>query len=260
MFSNIFGLVLLLLALVHITSGHMEMVEPPPRRSSHNPYFQKKGDVDDDIMSPLSDKRPFPCQGASKGPSVNTYSAGSSVKIKIAGGTPHQGGTCQFVISYDSKNWVVLKTVLRDCLNSGLNFDVPLPANAPSGEAVLAWTWISKEGNRDFYMNCADVTIKGKLGGSITGPKLAIAQLPSYPKIPEYPEKGWDDVSIFEKRPMITINSNGSISKNGKSDIQVDLDVGNNPKKNKEKGKGKGNDKGKDKDKGKGKDKNWRNT
>ncbi|ORX88341.1 putative endoglucanase precursor, partial [Basidiobolus meristosporus CBS 931.73] len=175
----------LVLFQVQLGSAHMEMVEPAPRRSSHNPYFEKKGDVDYDIMSPLSEKRPFPCQGAPKGSSVASYSAGSSVKIKIAGGTPHKGGTCQFVISYDTKNWVVLKTVLLECLNSGRSFDIPLPANAPSGEAVLAWTWISKEGNRDFYMNCADVTINGKPGGSITGPKLAIAQLPNYPKIPE---------------------------------------------------------------------------
>ncbi|ORY05625.1 hypothetical protein K493DRAFT_204203 [Basidiobolus meristosporus CBS 931.73] len=196
-----------------MVAGHMEMVEPAPRRSSHNAYFQRKGDVDYDIMAPLSNKvwgsRPFPCQGAPKGPSVGTYSAGSSIRFKIAGSTPHKGGTCQFVISYDSRTWVVLKTVLRECLNSGLNFDVPLPTNAPSGAAIVAWTWISKEGNRDFYMNCADVTIKGKTGGSITGPRLAIAQLPSYPTIPEYPERGWDDVSIFEKRPTITINGKG---------------------------------------------------
>ncbi|KAK9729688.1 hypothetical protein K7432_000093 [Basidiobolus ranarum] len=224
------------LILVQFVVGHMEMVEPAPRRSSHNSYYERKGDVDYDIMSPLSSKRPFPCQGASKGPSVASYSSGSNIRIKIAGGTPHKGGTCQFVISYDSKTWVVLKTVLRNCLESGLNFDVPLPKNAPSGEAIIAWTWISKEGNRDFYMNCADVTIKGKSGGSITGPKLAIAQLPSYPRIPEYPEKGWDDVTIFEKRPTITINGKGSLLKN------VDLSIGVGKSAKQDKGKNKNDD------------------
>jgi hypothetical protein len=46
----------------------------------------------------------------------------------------------------------------------GLEFTVP--ADAPAGEALFAWTWFNQVGNREMYMNCATVTITGGSGGA----------------------------------------------------------------------------------------------
>jgi hypothetical protein len=36
-----------------------------------------------------------------------------------------------------------------------------IPKDAPSGKAVLAWTWFNKLGNREMYMRCSPITIGG---------------------------------------------------------------------------------------------------
>jgi hypothetical protein len=71
-------------------------------------------------------------------------------------------------------------------LNSleGFNWPVQLPFNLPSCErCTFAWTWINAIGNREMYMNCADVRIIGKTGGKISGRPLLIANMPGYPII-----------------------------------------------------------------------------
>ncbi|MBE3043272.1 hypothetical protein IMZ48_12020, partial [Candidatus Bathyarchaeota archaeon] len=46
-------------------------------------------------------------------------------------------------------------------------FEVRGPADTPaSDQAILSWSWLNKIGNREFYQNCAAVTIEGgKEGG-----------------------------------------------------------------------------------------------
>lgn len=57
-----------------------------------------------------------------------------------------------------------------------------LPANLPSCEkCTFAWTWINAVGNREYYMNCADVKIIGTQQGNIAGKSLYVANLPGYP-------------------------------------------------------------------------------
>ncbi|KAI9291834.1 hypothetical protein K502DRAFT_272704, partial [Neoconidiobolus thromboides FSU 785] len=93
---------------------------------------------------------------------------------------------CQFSVSYNDRDWVVLKSVYGDCLTGGLNYDIPIPADAPSGPVTFAWGWINRSGNREYYMNCADITIKnGKEGGSITGHVPTIANIDGYEIFPE---------------------------------------------------------------------------
>ncbi|ORY05086.1 hypothetical protein K493DRAFT_161077, partial [Basidiobolus meristosporus CBS 931.73] len=159
--------------------AHMEMVQPPPRMSQFNPTY--KGYPDFDMNSPLDPSRwPFPCRGFSRGGVVQTVKAGATIPVKIGGGAPHNGGHCQFAVSYDDKTFVVLRDVFDDCLVGSLTFNVQMPSDAPSGRATLAWTWINKTGNREYYMNCADIEIQGRSGGYITGPKLLVVNLPGY--------------------------------------------------------------------------------
>lgn len=43
-------------------------------------------------------------------------------------------------------------------------YDFDMPNDVANGDALFAWTWFNYEGNREMYMNCADVTITGGSG------------------------------------------------------------------------------------------------
>ncbi|KAI9299138.1 hypothetical protein K502DRAFT_400 [Neoconidiobolus thromboides FSU 785] len=191
----------------------MEIQNPAPRRSQYSRYYRSRDNVDWDLNAPQGtsghfDYR-FPCKGARQGPAQATYAAGSTIDVQFAnvsGANKHDGGHCQFGISYDNaKTIVVLKTVIRNCFKQGINFPVKIPADAPpSNSTVLTWTWINAEGNREYYMNCADIKITGgKVGGSVTGPQNLVGNLPGYPLFPEFYQG--DRRELFDKRPIITI-------------------------------------------------------
>ncbi|KAK9729397.1 hypothetical protein K7432_000278 [Basidiobolus ranarum] len=203
----------LLLTLVELflfkeVAGHMAMMEPAPRRSEYNPFFRQSNDIDYDITSPLDSQRPYPCQGAPRSHTVATYQAGRSISVRIGGDASHAGGHCQFALSYDGgRTFVVIQTVLDTCLSKGNQFSVPLPKDAPSGNQVIfAWTWINKTGDRQYYMNCADIVVNGKkTGGKVTGPRLLVANYGNLPVIPEWPDPEWQGRKQFQARPIITI-------------------------------------------------------
>ncbi|ORY00942.1 putative endoglucanase precursor, partial [Basidiobolus meristosporus CBS 931.73] len=162
--------------------AHMEMVQPPPRHSRYNPTWSAEPDYN--MVSPLS---VYPCKGYGKGGVVQTVKAGDSVQVQISGSAPHGGGHCQFALSYDEgKTFAVLETIYSDCLFPSTNYSVGIPVSAGSSKnAIFAWAWINKIGNREYYMNCADLEIQGTDNGHVVGPKLLVANLPGYPTIPE---------------------------------------------------------------------------
>ncbi|KXN67301.1 putative endoglucanase precursor, partial [Conidiobolus coronatus NRRL 28638] len=170
--------------------SHMLLHTPPARWSKFNPEYVKAGKVDDNLHSPLGEplgtRLPFPC-GRAKGPSGATLKAGQSVKWSLYGGATHNGGHCEISLSYDDKTFVSIQTILGNCMKDGkLDYEVTIPANAPSGPATFAWTWINWSGNREYYMNCADVDIEGNPNGVLTGPKIVEANMPGRPTIPEF--------------------------------------------------------------------------
>lgn len=55
-------------------------------------------------------------------------------------------------------------------LDSGLQFKIP--DDIPAGKYILSWTWINRIGNREFYMNCAPVTLTGTGGDKSNLDKL----------------------------------------------------------------------------------------
>ncbi|KXN68103.1 hypothetical protein CONCODRAFT_42107 [Conidiobolus coronatus NRRL 28638] len=205
-----FSCLLTITALVSYVVGHMEIKSPPPRKSQFSQYYQSKDDVDWDLTAPLGSETgfdyPYPCRGAPQGPAQGTYAAGSTIQVKFDNGNIHNGGHCQFGISYDNgKTVAVLSTVLTNCFKNGLTFPVTIPAGAaPSDKAVLVWAWINAEGNREYYSNCVDIKITGgNPSGSITGPELLIGNLPGYPIFPEF--YAGDRKELFNKRPIITV-------------------------------------------------------
>ncbi|KAI9669202.1 MAG: hypothetical protein M1817_004744 [Caeruleum heppii] len=141
----------------------MQMSSPFPIRSPLD--SATTGQKDYDYTSPLNaDGSNYPCKGYHTDTplrSAATYSAGGSYSMSISGGAPHNGGSCQLSLSYDNgKTFKVIKSMMGGCpLTTSYNFKIP--AFAPSGTAIFAWTWFNIVGNREMYMNCAAVTING---------------------------------------------------------------------------------------------------
>lgn len=43
-------------------------------------------------------------------------------------------------------------------------YNFRIPRDVANGQALFAWTWYNLIGNRELYMNCADVAINGGTG------------------------------------------------------------------------------------------------
>ncbi|KAJ1919721.1 hypothetical protein IWQ60_007173 [Tieghemiomyces parasiticus] len=148
---------------------------------------------------------------------VATFAAGSSIPVEfMAGGASHGGGHCQFSVSYDGgANFVVLHSEMNHCFGNGLQFNVPIPHNAPpSDRVVFSWSWVNAIGNREFYQNCADIAITGgDPNGAITGPRMVVANYgPDTPQIPEFFYSGDSKNKLYEDAPVITVRPSGSPS------------------------------------------------
>ena len=167
-FSSVSALCNLFL-LIPPTLCHMEMSWPYSLRSKHNPA-NSYSDIDYSMTSPLeADGSNFPCKGYQNDrpiyPTV-TYSTSYTYTMTLAGSATHGGGSCQLSLSYDNgATFRVIKSMIGGCpLTSAYNFTIP--SYAPTGTALLAWTWQNFEGNREFYMNCAEVSIISPIGYS----------------------------------------------------------------------------------------------
>lgn len=203
----------ILLLLQQLVNGHIFMSDPPSRRNKYSPMYVSQGNVDYNIMAPLlwdGVTYTFPCKGFPKGPSTKTIN-GNIVSITLEGSATHGGGHCQFGITYDNKEFVVLRTVISDCLLTGMTYNIELPSNIPSGEVTIFWTWINRIGNREYYMECADILINNsnssKSDIQISGKELLIANYPGYPIIPEGLPPGNDGINLLNTRKDISIIS-----------------------------------------------------
>lgn len=148
--------------LATTASAHMQMMKPYPIRSPLNKDSNEKKDYS--YNNPLSSSgSDFPCKGYNNDPwqSQATYSPGQTYDLELDGSATHSGGSCQISLTYDrGKTFKVIESMLGEC-PIAKNYTFQIPSDAPSGEALLAWTWFNKIGNREMYMNCAMVTIGG---------------------------------------------------------------------------------------------------
>ncbi|KFA61187.1 hypothetical protein S40285_02189 [Stachybotrys chlorohalonatus IBT 40285] len=156
------------LGLAAMAHAHMEMTSPAPFKSKNNP--NAGSDIDYSMTSPLSqDGSDFPCKGfhslmgTAAGAPTADWQAGQAYSFTINGGAAHGGGSCQASLSYDNgASWSVIHSYIGNCPAQGeSSFDFTVPADAPAGEAIFAWTWFNQIGNREMYMNCAAVNIAG---------------------------------------------------------------------------------------------------
>lgn len=195
------------------THAHVMMKDPPPRRSKYSPYYVKSGLVDYNLLSPINAGYSFPCKGFPPGPSTKTI--GQNVQITLEGSATHGGGHCQFGISYDNVNFVVLKTVIRNCLLSSMSYSFDLPPNAPNTKTIVFWTWINAIGNREYYMDCADVNVVTNSAETtasiISGHQLFVSNLPGFPTIPEFPRSDmYDGSEYIVSQPTFSIKAPSS--------------------------------------------------
>ncbi|KAL1725420.1 hypothetical protein EV714DRAFT_287917 [Schizophyllum commune] len=179
----LFALALCALAALQssVVRAHMMMSDPPPLRSQYNKYATN---ADYDMTSPLtSDGSNYPCKGylddtSGKDP-VATWKAGSSQTVTIEGSANHGGGSCQLSISEDDgASFKVIKSFEGGCPTAGPDkLSVDIPSDVSSGTRVFAWTWNNQIGNREFYMNCAMITIEDGGSGLDSYPDVFVAQL-----------------------------------------------------------------------------------
>lgn len=136
------------------------------------------------------------------------------------GGAAHGGGHCQFSLSYDGgKTFVVVHEELKYCFfghqsssNQAeiLKYSFQLPKDLPSSQkAVFAWSWVNAIGNREFYMNCADVAIKGT-SDSYTGKSMVVANHQGGPWIDEFNGNYDTGLKYYTGAPKITVKGDGS--------------------------------------------------
>lgn len=136
----------------------------------------------------------FPCQATGSitystdtvdGSGATEMALGSDQPLAFEGQSVHGGGSCQISITYDenptsSSVFKVITSIEGGCVardtagNLGddtsataadpYTYNFTIPDNIPTGNAVIAWTWFNKVGNREMYMQCAPVTLTGTSG------------------------------------------------------------------------------------------------
>jgi hypothetical protein len=170
--------------LAAVSQAHMLLRTPAPYTS---PSLQN---------GPLApDGSNFPCQagaGASYAGTATKMEKGSTQKMSFTGQAVHSGGSCQISITYDAQpnaqsSFKVIHSIQGGCPARGVNgnagsdssakapdeYEFTIPDDIPNGKATLAWSWLNKGGNREFYMNCAPIEISGPEGS-----ESALASLP----------------------------------------------------------------------------------
>lgn len=152
-------------------SAHMMMSSPVP---------YGKSTLDNSPL--IADGSDFPCKQRSgvydlEGAS-NVMAVGSTNTLAFIGSAVHGGGSCQVSLTTDlaptkDSKWMVIKSLEGGCpadvpgnLPSGsataadpTTFTYTIPAGIAPGQYTIAWSWVNKVGNREFYMNCGPATI-----------------------------------------------------------------------------------------------------
>ncbi|KAJ2766278.1 hypothetical protein IWQ57_004434 [Coemansia nantahalensis] len=216
------------LALAAAAAAHVSMSSPCVRYTpfcSSCPALPAGAALDHDINAPIGThetvKQPM-CKYATPyaTPAVE-WMAGTTVTVKFREhAAVHGGGHCQFALSYDGgATFVVVHDELRYCFVGGpsasnaasqLSYSFMLPAGLPAGDKVVfAWAWNNAIGNREFYMNCADVAIRGT-GTSFSGPELLVANYgPKTPFIPEFNGNYETGIDLYHARKVVTVTGAG---------------------------------------------------
>jgi len=182
---------ILILTFTYIENirSHMEMSSPIIPKSQYDTQLRWY-DKDYTNIFPIGNRYaqdlPY-CHHPLDKSRTTTIQAGSVFTAQFQGEAQHDGGHCEFSLSYDGIHFAVFHTVISECLRKSKTISINIPNEAPSGNATLSWTWINRIGERELYMNCARISIiNGPKSGSFTGPTRLIANLPGFPTIHQF--------------------------------------------------------------------------
>jgi hypothetical protein len=150
-----------LLAMAPSVTAHMIMAEPKPFGSPNN-----------SPLDPLGSD--YPCKmGASASTAnapMNEFKVGQNSTLSFSGSAIHNGGSCQLAVTTDTtptkdSKFKVIYSIEGGCpgveQGAPATYSFQVPEELPNGQAVFAWTWFNKVGNREIYMNCAAITVSG---------------------------------------------------------------------------------------------------
>ncbi|KAK4622269.1 hypothetical protein CLAFUW4_07610 [Fulvia fulva] len=183
----------------------------------------------------------FPCHGVQLPATGGQKMAAGSEQLlafDLGGGANtavHGGGSCQLAITYetdaakvkDPKNWKVIYSILGGCptdakgnLDQAIactqagntacvnQFPFKIPKGVKDGNAILAWTWFNTIGNREMYMNCANVEFTGGDGSEVDSfPAMFVANLAS---IDTCPTTEQTNVQFPDPGKYVTTKTEGS--------------------------------------------------
>ncbi|KAJ1717996.1 hypothetical protein LPJ61_006967, partial [Coemansia biformis] len=212
--------------------AHISLKSPCPRYSptgENCPVVPAGQQLDQEMNAPISSvqqgfSKPF-CKYSTPWPTpAAKWTAGQSITVKFGKhAVSHSGGHCEFSMSYDGgKTFVIIHQELQYCFvgqNLGVTNEVKifdytfdLPKDLPaSDKAIFAWSWVNASGNREFYMNCADVAISGT-SKSFTGKQMAVANYKGYPTIPEFNGNYNTGLDLYKNARSITVTGTGASS------------------------------------------------
>ncbi|OQV00648.1 hypothetical protein CLAIMM_06118 [Cladophialophora immunda] len=152
----------------------------------------------------LADGSDFPCkqrpgvydaEGAS-----NVAAIGDPQTLSFLGSAVHGGGSCQVSLTTDlqptkSSKWMVIKSIEGGCPASvagnlpadpegtgASTFQFTIPEGIAPGDYTLSWSWVNKIGNREYYENCAPLTV-------VAATKKRYAPAPKLKRQTTFPDK-----------------------------------------------------------------------
>ncbi|KAL8279131.1 hypothetical protein RQP46_008387 [Phenoliferia psychrophenolica] len=174
------SLFLAALAAATVSLAHIELIFPPGINSKYDPQTLE-ANKDYSMTTDFCAQGygfAYPCKGYNTAALIGalnpvaTLEAGTNFQVNMTGSATHGGGSCQFALSYDQgKTFAVIASVIGGCPLAEA-YTIPVPKDVPAGtKALFAWTWQNLVGNREEYMNCAVVDVKGT-SKSYTGPGL----------------------------------------------------------------------------------------
>ncbi|EEQ89326.1 uncharacterized protein BDCG_04446 [Blastomyces dermatitidis ER-3] len=203
-FSQTFVAAVAALLSAGAVDAHMKIRTPTP----FNPRALDNGPLD-------ANGGDFPCKFSGRytpGPRVvppeNVFAIGAKQTLSFIGSAVHGGGSCQLSLTQDlipNKNsvWKVIHSIEGGCpsavdgnLPSDANgsgasvFDFQIPPSIAPGEYTFAWSWLNRIGNREFYMNCAPITVTRGVKRRYTptprseSPSVALTKRQDLPNIP----------------------------------------------------------------------------
>jgi len=203
--------------LATLSSAHMIMSSPKP--------FGGVG------QAPLlEDGSNFPCQmtagGSYQSQGSTTMAKGSPQELAFIGQAVHGGGSCQVSITYDTaptKNsvWKVIHSIQGGCPaknqqgNMGnsasaadpFTYQFQIPDDVPTGNATIAWTWLNRIGNREYYMNCAPISITGSSGDKANFDALPDMLVANIPAITSCTTSGLDNMDYKYPNPGNSVDN-----------------------------------------------------